>query len=206
MTSAMRRVRRADFLTRTEARHASEDRPLPIDADMTTSQPSLIARMIVSLELPIGAKVLEVGTGCGYQTALLAEQSADVYSVEIIGSLFESAAQRLDKLGYRNVHLRQGDGYLGWADVGPFDGIVVSASAASIPAPLVAQLKPNGHLVIPVGDQLLRVGADGSSTRLGGVKFVPLTGELAENDRLHLMVTPPGATATNPHDLPPSRE
>src|SRR5215470_15772672 len=179
----MDHVRRADFLPEGIRSLEYEDRPLPIGYDQTTSQPSLIAMMIAALELKPGCNVLEVGTGSGYQTALLAELCQKVASIEIVPPLARSAAARLRELGYKNVNVKGGDGYLGWPEQAPFDGIVVSASAPKVPAPLVAQLKPGGRMIIPIGEehfgQLLLVikQADGgyTSERTLPVSFVPMT-------------------------------
>src|SRR5215831_18948069 len=191
VVQAMDKVRRADFLPSPVQDLEYEDRPLPIGYDQTTSQPSLIAMMIAALELKPGCRVLEVGTGSGYQTALLAELCSAVSSIEIVAPLAERAAAKLRELGYRNVNVKAGDGYLGWPEQAPFDGIVVSASAPKVPEPLVAQLKPGGKMIIPIGEehfgQLLLVikQADGgyTSERTLPVSFVPMTGDQAERDR-----------------------
>jgi protein-L-isoaspartate(D-aspartate) O-methyltransferase len=188
---AMDHVRRADFLPLPIRSLEFEDRPLPIGYDQTTSQPSLIAMMVAALELKPGCSVLEVGTGSGYQTALLGELCQKVASIEIVPALARSAAARLRELGYKNVSVKAGDGYLGWPEEAPFDGIVVSASAPKVPAPLIAQLKPGGRMIIPIGDsafgQLLLVikQADGgyTSEKTLPVSFVPMTGDQAERDR-----------------------
>jgi len=187
----MDKVRRADFLPQAVQPHEYEDRPLPIGYDQTTSQPSLIANMIAALELRPGCHVLEVGTGSGYQTALLAELCSQVASVEILAPLAERAKARLRELGYKNVAVKAGDGYEGWQEHAPFDGIVVSASAPKVPAPLVAQLKTGGRMIIPVGEgrsaRLLHVvkQGDGGYTAEESlpVSFVPLTGEHVARDR-----------------------
>src|SRR5215469_860570 len=191
VVQAMDKVRRADFLPSSVRDLEYEDRPLPIGYDQTTSQPSLIAMMIAALDLRPGCRVLEVGTGSGYQTALLAELCSAVSSIEIVAPLAERAAVRLRELGYRNVKVKAGDGYLGWPEHAPFDGIVVSASAPKVPQPLVAQLKPGGRMIIPIGDaefgQLLLVikQADGgyTSEKTLPVTFVPMTGDQVERDR-----------------------
>ncbi len=188
---AMDKVRRADFLPEGTRPYEHEDRPLPIGYDQTTSQPSLIAMMIAALELKPGCHVLEVGTGSGYQTALLSELCAKVTSIEIIAPLAQRAASRLAELGYKNVDVKAGDGYLGWPQDAPFDGIVVSASAPKVPAPLVAQLKTGGRMIIPVGvghdAQLVIVikQSDGgyTSERSLPVRFLPMTGDQVERDR-----------------------
>ena len=188
---AMDRVRRADFLPKGIQSLEYEDRPLLIGYSQHTSQPSTIAIMIAALELRPGCSVLEVGTGSGYQTALLAELCPKVASIEIIPPLAERAAVRLRELGYKNVDVKTGDGYLGLPEHAPFDGIVVSASAPKVPEPLVAQLKPGGRMIIPIGDaefgQLLLVikQADGgyTSEKTLPVTFVPMTGDQVERDR-----------------------
>lgn len=191
LVRAMDKVHRSDFLPPSQRAFANEDRPLPIGYDQTTSQPSLIAMMISALQLKPGCRVLEVGTGSGYQTALLGELCAKVASIEIVAPLAHLAAGRLRELGYSNVEVKAGDGYLGWPDLAPFDGIVVSASAPKVPPPLVAQLKPGGRLIIPVGKgvdgQLLLVTkqVDGGQVveKSLPVSFVPLSGEHADRDR-----------------------
>ena len=188
---AMEKVRRADFLPESMKPYEREDRPLPIGYDQTTSQPSLIAMMIDALQLKPGCNVLEVGTGSGYQTALLGELCARVASIEIVAPLADRAAMRLREFGYKNVEVKAGDGYVGWLERAPFDGIVVSAGASKVPTPLIAQLKPGGKMIIPVEDRwrqsllLITKQADGgfTSERSLPVAFVPLTGEQAERDR-----------------------
>jgi len=189
--AAMQRVSRADYLPVEERPFAREDRPLSIGFGQTTSQPSLIAYMIAELALRPGCRVLEVGTGCGYQTAILAELCKDVYSIEIIEPLATSAAKRLTAKGYTNVHVKAGDGYAGWPEAAPFDGIVVTAAAAKVPPALGLQLKPGARVIIPVGEGddmrlvlLTREAGGGVIQRaLIPVRFVPLTGPPAERDR-----------------------
>ncbi len=181
-------VRRADYLPEDMKAREMEDRPLPIGDGQTTSQPSLIAMMIQQLQLPKDCKVLEIGTGSGYQTALLAHMCREVYSIEIVAPLAERAKQRLAQQGVKNAHVKAGDGYQGWPEAAPFDGITVGAGAAKIPQPLVQQLeKKNGRMVIPAGEQeelsLQIVRADGKIERSIPVRFVPLTGTPAERDR-----------------------
>lgn len=193
--AVMSRVRRGDYLPWEVECSELDDRPLFIGHGQTTSQPSLIAEMLQAMKLEPGARVLEVGTGCGYQTALLAELGCEVYSIDIVEPLALRAQRTLAKKGY-DVHVRVGDGYLGWPEAAPFDGIVVCASAPRIPAPLVEQLKPGGQLVIPVDEVLERVtrSAEGAVEieHLLGVAFVPLTGALAARDREDEYVTGAG--------------
>jgi protein-L-isoaspartate(D-aspartate) O-methyltransferase len=187
----MEKVRRKDFLPSEAQRFERDDRPLAIGEGQTTSQPSLIAKMIEELGLKPGCKVLEVGTGSGYQTALLARLCDQVYSVEIVEPLARTAKKRLAELGYANAHVRAGDGYLGWPEAAPFDGIVVCAATARVPQPLVDQLKPGGRLVIPLedaeGESLVVLekneGGELSRREVTPVRFVPLTGHRAEKDR-----------------------
>ena len=181
-------VKRADYLPDDQKRYEMDDRPLPIGDGQTTSQPSLIAMMIQQLQLPKDCVVLEIGTGSGYQTALLAHLCREVYSIEIVAPLAERAKQRLAANGVRNVRVKAGDGYQGWPEAAPFDGITVGAGAAKIPQPLVQQLKKTGRLVIPAGEQdelsLQVVRGDGKVERSIPVRFVPLTGTPAERDRV----------------------
>ncbi len=160
------------------------DYPLPIGQSQTISQPYVVAYMTEQLRLGPRSRVLEVGTGSGYQAAVLAELAGEVYTIEIVPELGRSAEARLRELGYGRVHTRIGDGYAGWPDAAPFDAIIVTAAAEEVPAPLVAQLKPGGRMVLPVGpdggDQVLvriEKSADGAGTVtrvLLPVRFVPL--------------------------------
>lgn len=190
--TAVSAVPREQFLSHQQRLFHADDRPIDIGHGQTTSQPSLIAWMVQALQLGPGAKVLEVGTGCGYQTALLAELGCEVYSVEILAPLAAGARQTLARLGYADrVHQRVGDGYQGWPEVAPFDGIVVSAGAPRVPRPLVDQLARGGRMVIPVGpddDMHLRIyqrdaAGDLSVETAFPVRFVPLTGAQADADR-----------------------
>jgi protein-L-isoaspartate(D-aspartate) O-methyltransferase len=157
---------------------------MPIGYGQTISQPSLVARMTELLELRPGEKVLEIGTGSGYQAAILAAlEGVDVYSVEIIPELAEAAAERLRELGRANIHLKQGDGFFGWPEHAPFDGIIVTAAPDAIPPPLLEQLAEGGRLVIPVGPRyghqtlrrIVRCGASFRTDDMIAVAFVPLT-------------------------------
>ena len=181
---AMRTVPRAAFVPEAEKAFAYENRPLPIGHGQTISQPFVVALMSELLDVEPGARVLEVGTGCGYQTAVLCALGAAVYSVEVVAPLATAAAARLQALGYTQAAVRAGDGYAGWSEEAPFDGIIVTAAAPSVPAALVGQLRPGGRLVIPVGPagatqqlQRLEKRADGSceAKTVLPVAFVPLT-------------------------------
>lgn len=178
------KVPRHRFVDEALSGRAYGDYPLPIGERQTISQPYMVALMTEALELVGHERVLEIGTGCGYQTAILAELCSKVYSVERIKALADRAIRTLDSLGYYNVLLRVGDGSLGWREEAPFDAILVTAAAPTIPDPLVEQLAPKGRLVIPVGDaysQELRKGVkedDGMRwTDLGGCVFVKLIGD-----------------------------
>jgi len=168
-----------------ERRFAYRNRPLPIGHGQTISQPYIVALMTELLEPEQDDVILEVGTGSGYQAAVLAELVDAVYSIEIIEPLADRAAADLERLGYDNVTTKLGDGYYGWPEHAPFDGIVVTAAASHVPPPLVEQLKPGARMVIPIGSsfmtqQLLLVEktADGETVtrQVAAVRFVPLTG------------------------------
>ena len=184
--AAMAKVPRHAFVPADEVKHAYENRPLPIGHGQTISQPYIVAIMTDLVKPKPGQRILEVGTGSGYQAAILAKLVDQVYTMEIIEPLAASAEQRLAKLGYRNVHVRVGDGYYGWAKEAPFDAIVVTAAASHIPPPLLQQLKPGGRMVIPVGSrfmvqQLVVVEKNDEGTftthQILPVQFVPLTGK-----------------------------
>jgi len=183
--AAIRKVPRPLFVPPSQRDRAWENRPLPIGHGQTISQPNVVALMTDLLQVKPGDRVLEVGTGSGYQAAILAEVGAEVYSIEIIEELARAAEERLRRLGYDNIHLRTGDGYHGWPEAAPFDGIIVTAAASHVPPPLVKQLEPGGRMVIPVGGRftlqylmLVEKAADGTVTtrQLLPVIFVPLTG------------------------------
>jgi len=181
---AMRTVPRHEFVPESVRRGAYADNPLPIGDGQTISQPYIVALMTELLEVEKGDRVLEIGTGSGYQAAVLAAMGIEVYTIEIRPTLCRHAGETLARLGYKNVYVRCGDGYGGWPDKAPFDGIVVTAAPERIPDPLLDQLKQGGHMVIPVGAfyQELKVitrTADGFSERSAvPVRFVPMTGEV----------------------------
>jgi protein-L-isoaspartate(D-aspartate) O-methyltransferase len=179
---AMRAVPRAEFLPAELRGAAYEDRPLPIGHGQTISQPYVVAAMTELARVAPDARVLEIGTGCGYQTAVLAELAASVHSIEIVEPLGRAAADTLARLGYRNVALRIGDGYAGWPEAAPFDAILVTAAPTHVPRPLLEQLAVGGRLVIPVGatyQELLvitRTETGYSEASAFPVRFVPMTG------------------------------
>lgn len=185
LLAAMQRVPRHEFVSEEQWQQAYADHPVVIPEQQTTSQPYIIAAMIQAAEVQPRDRVLEVGAGSGYQTALLAELAAQVVAVERYPSLAESAQARLQRLGYRNIVVVAGDGTLGWAPAAPYDAIIVSAAAPRVPPSLLEQLARGGRLVIPIGDaheqvlQLFRKHADGaiSRTLLEGCRFVPLIGQ-----------------------------
>jgi protein-L-isoaspartate(D-aspartate) O-methyltransferase len=180
---AMRSVKRHLFVPANSIADAYSDRPLPIGYGQTISQPYIVAYMTEVIEPTPQFKVLEIGTGSGYQAAVLAEIVREVYTIEIVPQLGNLASQRLSELGYKNVKAKTDDGYHGWKENGPFDAIVVTAAAEYIPPPLIAQLKDGGKMIIPVGSPfmtqtLMLVEKKGSKTTtksLLPVSFVPFT-------------------------------
>ena len=184
--AAMRKVPRHLFVPKAPLSVAYADHPASIGNNQTISQPYIVAFMTEALELRGGEKVLEIGTGSGYQAAVLAEIARQVYTIEIIEPLGRRAKTVLDQCGYTNIEFRIGDGYQGWPEHAPFDAIIVTAAPDHIPQPLIDQLKPGGRLVIPVGkfvQQLLKITKrDDELLRetLLPVRFVPMTGEAME--------------------------
>jgi protein-L-isoaspartate(D-aspartate) O-methyltransferase len=191
--NAMRAVPRHLFVPETQRQHAYGDYPLPIGCGQTISQPYIVALMTDLLELKQGDKVLEIGTGSGYQAAILAEMPGiTVYTMEIVPELAESSHQRLESQNYHNVHCKQGDGYYGWPEHGPFDAIIITAAPDHLPPPLVEQLAVGGRIVVPIGppggyQTLWKFvkGVDGEmqAHSQGGVAFVPFTGPGVETHR-----------------------
>jgi protein-L-isoaspartate(D-aspartate) O-methyltransferase len=182
---AMEEVPRDEFVPPEYLDQAYDNHPLPIGYGQTISQPYIVAWMTELLQLQAGERVLEIGTGSGYQAAVLAALGkADVYSIEIVPELAEQAEVRLDRLGYSNIHTKQGDGYFGWPDQAPFDAIIVTAAPDHVPAPLAAQLTDGGRMVIPIGPpggyqslwKFVKKDGQLAAENLGGVAFVPFTG------------------------------
>jgi protein-L-isoaspartate(D-aspartate) O-methyltransferase len=182
--AAMRAVPRHEFVPAEYRSEAYRDSPLPIGDGQTISQPYIVALMTELLEVKSGDTVLEIGTGSGYQAAVLAAMGVEVYSIEIRQGLSERAAATLERLGYGKAHVRFGDGYGGWPDKAPFDGIIVTAAPERIPEPLLEQLKEGAHMVIPVGPffqdlkVITRTGATFGERSVIPVRFVPMTGEV----------------------------
>lgn len=183
--AAMEKVQRHRFVPAWLTPFAYLNRPLPIGYGQTISQPLIVACMTDLLKVKKGDKVLEIGTGSGYQSAVLAEIAGSVYTIEIIEPLGKQAGERLKSLGYNNIKTKVGDGYYGWPEAAPFDAIMVTAAASHVPPPLLKQLKPGGRMVIPLGTHfmtqylmLVEKQADGSvmTRQIVPVSFVPLGG------------------------------
>lgn len=184
---ALRNVDRSKFVLEKYNKAAFENTPLPIGHGQTISQPFIVALMTEVLDIQKSDNILEIGTGSGYQAAVLGKLAQNVHTIEIVSDLAKEATERLKHLGYDNVNVRDGDGWYGWPEVAPFDKIMVTATAEDIPTKLVEQLKPGGMLVIPIGDwkgaqtlTLLTKSEDGESyttSSLLPVRFVPMTGD-----------------------------
>ncbi len=180
---AMRRVPRHKFVPQEYVPYAYDDSPLPIGQGQTISQPYIVGYMTEQLQVGPKSKVLEIGTGSGYQAAVLAELGAEVYTIEIVSELAARAQKTLQELGYENVHVRAGDGYRGWPEAAPFDRIIVTAAPDHIPQPLIDQLALGGRMVIPVGDYyqqmtiVTKTPQGVAQQRTIDVVFVPMTGE-----------------------------
>ena len=180
---AMRKVPRHEFVPEALRDGAYEDTPLPIGYDQTISQPYIVAYMSEALQLDAAHRVLEIGTGSGYQAAILGELAKEVFTIEIVEPLAVRARETLKRLGHRNVHVRAGNGYLGWPEQAPFDRVMVTAAPDAVPAALVEQLKIGGLMAIPIGTgvqelRILRRTASGLETlRTLPVRFVPMTGK-----------------------------
>ena len=181
---AMRRVPRHLFVPEHLHNGAYRDHPLPIGDGQTISQPYIVALMTELLQLNQNARVLEIGTGSGYQAAVLSEMVGEVYTIEIKKGLYEKAKNRLAKLQFDNVHVRHGDGYLGWKEAAPFDAIMITAAVDHVPPPLLGQLKVGGRLVLPLGNPfsyqnlviVTKYETEATARQVTGVLFVPMTG------------------------------
>jgi len=182
----MGKVPRHLFVPDKWSEFAYADHPLPIGEEQTISQPYIVAYMTQALQLKPGDKVLEIGTGSGYQSAVLAELVDEVYTIEIVSVLAARSKTLLQELGYDNIHVRAGDGYRGWPEAAPFSAVIVTAAPDHVPQPLVEQLAIGGRMVLPVGDefqQLVRLSKSASGVRadtLLPVRFVPMTGKAQE--------------------------
>jgi protein-L-isoaspartate(D-aspartate) O-methyltransferase len=185
---AMAEVPRHEFVPPSLRAYAYADGPLPIGHGQTISQPFIVAYMTQAMELRKEDTVLEIGTGSGYQAAILGKLTKEVYTIEIVQPLAESARAVLSKLGFENVHVRLGDGYLGWPEKAPFDAIIVTCAPDHVPEPLISQLKEGGRLVIPVGaaggiQQLVLLrkrNGQISKEKMLDVRFVPMTGKITD--------------------------
>lgn len=184
---AMQTVPRHSFVRDRDSRRAYSDQPLPIGMGQTISQPYIVAYMTEAMKLKSDYKILEIGTGSGYQAAVCAEIVHKVYTIEIIEELAATARKRLDELGYKNITVKTGDGYYGWEEKGPFDAIIVTAAAGLVPPALIKQLKPKGTMILPLGSPfgmqtLVLITKDEKETikskSLLPVRFVPMTGHV----------------------------
>jgi len=187
--AAMERVPRHEFVPEELIDRAHDDRPLPIGYDQTISQPFIVGFMTEQLELKPADRILEIGTGSGYQAAVLAELVAEVYSLEIVDALAHRAESALKRLGYTNVHVRLGDGHHGWPVAAPFDAIIVTCAPDRVPQSLVAQLKDGGRMIIPVGEGdiqnlvlLIKQNNRLEQQNVLAVRFVPMTGGVIKSE------------------------
>ena len=184
--NAMLEVERHKFVPEKLEKLAYNDYPLPIGEDQTISQPYIVALMTEKLNLKDGDKLLEIGTGSGYQAAILSLIVRLVYTIEIIPSLANSASQRLHEFGFSNIHVRCGDGFLGWPEAGPFDAVIITCAPPEVPEPLIKQLAEGGRLIVPLGDnfQILtlfkKVEGKFEKTEIIPVRFVPMKGMIEE--------------------------
>jgi protein-L-isoaspartate(D-aspartate) O-methyltransferase len=180
---AMLKVKRHLFIPKDYLDSAYSDKPIPIEKEQTVSQPYMVALMTELLNSSPGKKILEIGTGSGYQSAILAETGCDLYTIEIIEDIAANARKTLEKLGYSNIKYRIGDGYRGWEENAPFEGIIVTAAPADIPDKLIEQLSQGGRMIIPVGDlsqELLLIENTNEGVKrkkITAVRFVPMTGQ-----------------------------
>lgn len=183
--AAMKMTPRHEFVPPDIRGRAYDDSPLPIGFDLTISQPYIVAFMTEAVKVKAGDKVLEIGTGSGYQAAVLAMMGAKVYTIELHDELARRTKLVLQKLGFKNVSMKQGDGYFGWADAAPFDAIMITCATPEIPPPLLAQLKPGGRLIAPIGDDysqelmvFTKTGDDLERQPLMEVRFGLMKGEI----------------------------
>lgn len=180
--AVMRKVPRHIFVDPDNVDNAYDDNAMPIQCGQTISQPYIVALMTELLELKTASKVLEIGTGCGYQTAVLAEMVEQVYTIEIIPELAADASKRFQALDYQNIHEKQGNGYYGWIEYAPYDRIIVTAAPKKLPTRLLQQLSQNGLMILPIGDyhqDLVRIRKTEHGVEcktVSGVRFVPMTG------------------------------
>jgi protein-L-isoaspartate(D-aspartate) O-methyltransferase len=187
--SALLKVERHRFVPEEYLGSAYSDQPLPIGEGQTISQPYIVALMTELLELKGDEKVLEIGTGSGYQTAVLAELAREVYTIEIIEPLASAARNRLLELGYQNIKVKAGDGYLGWPEAAPFDAIIITCAPDHIPEPLVEQLKEGGRMVLPVGayaqelKKIVKRSGKIETSDVIPVVFVPMTGDAVKKKK-----------------------
>lgn len=189
--NAMSEVPRHSFVPKELTSRAYADHPLPIGQGQTISQPYIVALMTESLKLKGNERVLEVGTGSGYQAAILAKVAKEVYTIEIKKKLYKKASQTLMTMGFSNVQTRHGDGYFGWAEAAPFDCIMITAAIDHIPPPLLKQLKNGGHLILPLGNPLsyqnlslvTKQNNDYTVAQITGVLFVPMTGYSLDKEK-----------------------
>jgi protein-L-isoaspartate(D-aspartate) O-methyltransferase len=188
---AMLTVPRHSFVREQDVGRAYSDQPLPIGLGQTISQPYIVAYMTEALKLDPNGKVLEIGTGSGYQAAVCAETAKEVYTIEILEQLAGAAGERLQELGYQNVSVKAGDGYFGWADKGPFDAIIITAAAPMFPPPLIEQLNTGGRMILPLGSpygpQTLVLFTKDESGRITSkallpVRFVPMIGQVQKTE------------------------
>jgi protein-L-isoaspartate(D-aspartate) O-methyltransferase len=183
---AMLSIERHKFIPREYESHAYSDYPLPIGEGQTISQPYIVALMTELLALQETDKVLEIGTGSGYQAAILSVIVKEVYTIEIVPSLAQSAQERLRDMGFKNVQVRCGDGFLGWSEAAPFDAIIITCAPPEVPQPLIEQLTEGGRLVVPLGSdfQILtlykKIAGELQKTEIVPVRFVPMTGLIEE--------------------------